>query len=54
MNGVMGMASLLVETKLDSLQREYVSGIRNCGEQLIAVVNHILVDDMLNISKGRR
>jgi signal transduction histidine kinase/DNA-binding response OmpR family regulator len=52
MNGVMGMASLLVETKLDSQQREYVSGIRNCGEQLIAVVNHILVDDILNISKG--
>lgn len=52
MNGVMGMASLLVETRLDSQQREFVSGIRNCGEQLIAAVNHILVDDMLNISKG--
>jgi len=52
MNGVMGMASLLVETRLDIHQQECVSGIRNCGEQLIAVVNHILVDDMLNISKG--
>ncbi|HEY6900030.1 MAG TPA: response regulator [Puia sp.] len=52
MNGVMGMASLLAETHLDGQQREFVTGIQSCGEQLIAVVNHILVDDMLNISKA--
>ena len=51
MNGVMGMAGLLAEMPLNDLEREYVNGIRQCGEQLLAVVNRILVDDMLNISK---
>ena len=51
MNGVMGMAGLLAETPLSELQREYIGTIRQCGEQLLAVVNDILVDDMLNISK---
>jgi len=52
MNGVMGMASLLAETSLNDQQREYINGIQHCGHQLISVVNHILVDDMLNISKA--
>jgi len=52
MNGVMGMASLLAETSLNDQQREYINGIRHCGHHLISVVNHILVDDMLNISKA--
>jgi signal transduction histidine kinase/CheY-like chemotaxis protein len=52
MNGVMGMATLLSETRLDGQQREYINGIQHCSHQLIAVVNHILVDDMLNISKA--
>jgi len=52
MNGVMGMATLLAETPLNEQQREYINGIQHCSHQLIAVVNHILVDDMLNISKA--
>lgn len=49
-NGMIGMASLLTETPLSDQQREYINGILNCGEQLVAVVNHILVDDLLNSS----
>lgn len=52
MNGIMGMASLLAETQLNSEQREYADGIRQCGELLIAAVNQILVDDILNFSKS--
>jgi len=49
-NGMMGMASLLTESQLNDQQREYINGILHCGEQLVAVVNHILVDDLLKTS----
>lgn len=49
-NGMAGMASLLTETPLNDQQREYINGIQHCGEQLAAVVNHILVDDLLKTS----
>jgi signal transduction histidine kinase len=49
-NGMAGMALLLSETPLNDQQREYITGIQHCGEQLVAVVNHILVDDLLNTS----
>jgi signal transduction histidine kinase len=49
-NGMAGMASLLTGASLTDQQREYVNGIQHCGEQLVAVVNHILVDDLLNTS----
>jgi signal transduction histidine kinase len=48
-NGMAGMASLLSDASLSDQQREYIHGIQHCGEQLVAVVNHILVDDLLNI-----
>ena len=47
-NGLAGLASLL--TPLNDQQREYINGIQLCGEQLVAVVNHILVDDLVNTS----
>src|SRR5690606_21945102 len=42
MNGVIGMASLLSETKLSEEQKEYTETIKNCGEGLLAVINDIL------------
>ena len=51
MNGVLGMASLLHETVLNTEQAEYVETIRNSGETLINVINDIL--DFSKIESGK-
>jgi signal transduction histidine kinase/DNA-binding response OmpR family regulator len=51
MNGVIGMASLLSETKLTDEQREYTETISNCGESLLGVINDIL--DYSKIESGK-
>jgi signal transduction histidine kinase/DNA-binding response OmpR family regulator/streptogramin lyase len=50
MNGVLGMASLLCETNLDSEQYEFADTIRTSGEALLNVINDIL--DFSKIESG--
>ncbi len=42
LNGFLGMAELLLETKLSAEQREYVETMRYCGTSLLDTINHIL------------
>jgi|GEM_PF-1144459 len=50
MNGVIGMASLLADTKLRQEQTEYVDSIRTSGNALMAIINDIL--DFSKIESG--
>ncbi|WP_269513890.1 ATP-binding protein [Brevundimonas subvibrioides] len=51
MNGVLGAAQLLQSTRLESTQREYLSIIRNSGDNLLHLLNDIL--DMTKIEAGK-
>ena len=51
MNGVLGMSLLLADTPLNKEQKEYIDTIRHSGESLLATVNNLLVNDMLDFSK---
>lgn len=51
MNGVLGAAQLLSATRLETTQREYLSIIRNSGDNLLNLLNDIL--DMTKIEAGK-
>ncbi len=42
MNAVIGFTSLLLEEPLSPDQKDYIEGIRNGGEALLAVINNVL------------
>ncbi|NPV74496.1 MAG: AAA family ATPase [Pelotomaculum sp.] len=51
LNGLIGMAELLLDTPLNGEQQEYVSAVRECADSLLSVVNDLL--DFSRIEEGR-
>lgn len=51
MNGVIGMTSLLLETKLEKESQHYAENIRISGEQMMRIINEVL--DFSKLEEGK-
>lgn len=51
LNGVLGMAGLLADTRLAADQRAYLTTLRECGEHLLGLVNDVL--DLVCLDAGQ-
>ena len=51
MNGIIGLSTLMMDTPLDNLQREYIESIHLSGESLLDILNDIL--DFSKVEAGK-